>query len=323
MAKDKPNKQSNSSPNGKPKNAAAAQAVSRVRAAEGKARAKSRSQAGSKAVRKAARSASQGTSAKRFRKSFFGFPMLIAAIFLLGGVLVAYSYSTRDGEIRPRQLDDHWHSPYGVWDCVTGDFLPVFTSTRDEAGIHSHQDGVIHIHPFLERTAGRNANINAFLGEMGLAGNEASISEEAINLPDGTRLEAGVECDGEPAIIQVARWRRSSQLGRDPVIYTENLGEVRFLSDQEAFTFARAPEGADIPPPPEDRVEQGRQLSPFSVLDPFNTVPGDPDYVPPDAGHSDGDVLTPDTVVAGTVSADSEPLELDLGGAADPDPAGP
>ena len=307
MAKDKSNMNAKSSSGGESKSTAAAQAIGQARAAKGKT--KSRNQDTSKAVRRAASSASQGSSAKRFRRSFFGFPMLIAVIFLLGGVLVAYSYSTRDGETRPRQLDDHWHSPYGVWDCVTGGFLPPFTSTSDEAGIHSHQDGVIHIHPFLESTSGRNATINAFLREMGLGGNIASISEEAINLPDGTRLEAGVDCDGEPAIIQVARWRRSSQLGRDPVLYTEDLGEVRFLGDNEAFTFARAPEGAEIPPPSQDRVDEARQLSPFSDLDPFNVVPGDPDYVEPDPAHSgDG------TVDAGTISAESGELELELGG---------
>ena len=65
-------------------------------------------------------------------------------------------------------------------------FEPVFQSTRDEEGIHSHQDGVIHIHPFFDRTAGRNAQVQAFMREMG-----AEISEEAIVMPGG--IELGIE----------------------------------------------------------------------------------------------------------------------------------
>ena len=257
----------------------------------------------SRAVRRAARTAEQSGAAKRFRRPSLGFPAIIAIIVVLGVALVAFAANNRETAARPRQNEDHWHSPYAVWDCVNGGtaddpiFEPVFDSSRDEEGIHSHQDGVIHIHPFFDRTAGRNAQVRAFMREMG-----GTISEEGIEMPDGRILgieeertivdEEGnpvldedgneqtetvpVECDGDPVIIQIARWHRSSQLERDPVIYTEDLEDVRFLADQEAFVFARAPEGADIPPPPEDRVDLGRNLSPQSVIDP--NVEGTEDY---------------------------------------------
>ena len=257
----------------------------------------------SRAVRRAARTAEQSGAAKRFRRPRLGFPAVIAIIIVLGVALVTFAANNRETAARPRQNEDHWHSPYAVWDCVNGGtaddpiFEPAFQSSRDEEGIHSHQDGVIHIHPFFDRTAGRNAQVRAFMREMG-----GTISEEGIEMPDGRIFgveeertivdEEGnpvldedgneqtetvpVECDGEPVIIQVARWHRSSQLDRDPVIYTEDLEDVRFFADQEAFVFARAPEGADIPPPPEDRVELGRGLSPQSVID--ENLEGTEDY---------------------------------------------
>ncbi len=256
----------------------------------------------SRAVRRAARTAQQSGAAKRFRRPRLGFASIIAIICVLGVALVAFAANNRESAARPRQNEDHWHSPYAVWDCVNGGtaddpiFEQSFQSSRDEEGIHSHQDGVIHIHPFFDRTSGRNAQVKAFLNEMG-----AEISEDAIVMPGGRELgieeertivdEEGnpvldddgneqtetvpVECDGEPVIIQVARWHRSSQLERDPVIYTEDLDDVRFFADQEAFVFARAPEGADIPPPPDDRVELGRGLSPQSPIDP--DAPNSPD----------------------------------------------
>ncbi len=262
----------------------------------------------SKAVRRAARAASKGQSTRRFRDRSLGFPLVILTIFVLGSLLVAYAYNGRDKELRPRQLDDHWHSPYLVYDCVAAQeegndgFLPPFTSTRDERGVHSHSDGVIHIHPFVSTTAGRNANFNAFFSEMGLGGIVAGISEDAIVMGDGTRLEAGVDCGGEPAIIQIARWRRLTQLDRDPIIYTENLGEVRFLADGEAFTMARAPEGAELPPPPQERIDMGRQLSPQSPIDPFN--PDNP-YDNPETEGSDDDADS-DTPADGDADADAD-----------------
>lgn len=290
----------------------------------------------SRAVRRAARTAEQSGAAKRFRRPSLGFPAIIAIIVVLGVALVAFAASNRETAARPRQNEDHWHSPYAVWDCVNGGtaenpvFEPVFQSSRDEEGIHSHQDGVIHIHPFFDRTAGRNAQVRAFMREMG-----AAISEESIEMPDGRILgietertvvdEEGnavldedgdvqteivpVECDGEPVIIQVARWRRSSQLSRDPVIYTEDLEDVRFLADQEAFVFARAPEGADIPPPPDDRVELGRGLSPQSVID--ENLEGTEDYgtedFDPDAvAEAEEETETEATSTTTEVPADGE-----------------
>lgn len=289
----------------------------------------------SRAVRRAARTAEQSGAAKRFRRPRLGFPAIIAIIIILGSALVAFAATNRETSARPRQNEDHWHSPYAVWDCVNGGTAedpvfeePPFQSSRDEEGIHSHQDGVIHIHPFFDRTAGKNAQVKAFLREMG-----ATISEEAIEMPGGRILgieeertivdedgnpvldEDGnqqtetvpVECDGKPVIIQVARWHRSSQLERDPVIYTEDLGDVRFLADQEAFVFARAPEGADIPPPPEDRVAMGRNLSPQSVID--ENLEGTQDYgtedFDPDAvGEAEDET---ETAATSTAPATTEP----------------
>ena len=255
---------------------AAKDALSKARAAGG-----GRDQKSARAVKRAARSANlSGGSGRRLRQRSLGFPMLLVAIFVLGSALVAYAYSVNasQNETRPQQLIDHWHSAYAVWDCVDGEngydengepiFKPVFTSSRDERGVHSHQDGVIHIHPFVSTTSGKNANFDAFMSEMGLTDEGARITDDAIHMPDGTRLEEGVDCGGEPAIIQIARWYRLSQTDKKPIIYTEDLGKVRFLANGEAFTIARAPEGAEIPPPPPERRDHARGLGPYSEISP-------------------------------------------------------
>ena len=96
----------------------------------------------SKKVQRAAKAAasSRGTSEKRE----LGFPLTIAAVVILGVALVLIARESR--EVVAPTTDDHWHSAYTVYDCG----MPVaeFTSTTDPDGIHTHQDGLIHIHPF-------------------------------------------------------------------------------------------------------------------------------------------------------------------------------
>ena len=255
----------------------------------------------------------------------------MVVIILLGVVLLviigvlANDYIIRDSIIRDaiirdsdetgaQQLIDHWHSAYAVWDCADGEngydkngepiFKPVFTSDRDERGVHSHADGVIHVHPFVESSSGKNANFDAFMSEMGLTDEGAWIADDAIHMPDGTILEEGVDCGGEPAIIQIARWYRLSQTGTNPVIYTEDLGKVRFLANGEAFTIARAPEGAEIPPPPPERRDHARGLGPYSEIAPNSPNP----YDNPELYHfdEDGDLITTeDSETTTTVEGDT------------------
>ena len=176
------------------------------------------------------------------------FPALVVLIIAAGTALVTFAYTTRDVQARPVQNDDHWHSPYGVWDCTEGEegeYLPQFSSTDDGRGIHSHNDGLIHIHPYYEDASGENATLEDFMTAM-----RAQLSDDAITLDDGRVLEEGVDCGGEPAIIQVHRWEFANSVDEDADVFTENLNDVRFRNNGEAWVIARAPEGVDFPPPP-------------------------------------------------------------------------
>ena len=146
----------------------------------------------------------------------------------------------------PVANQDHWHSAYGVMICDQG-FEPPFTSQDDPVGIHSHSDGVIHIHPFFAAAGGANARLEVFLDVMG-----ASITDETLTLPDGRSFTEGEDtCDGEPAQVQVARWSDATTAGSTaPEIFTDDLTSLRFENDIEAYTIAFVPAGTDLPPPP-------------------------------------------------------------------------
>lgn len=149
----------------------------------------------------------------------------------------------------PRLNRDNWRAAYGVWDCAEGDsgaWLPIYqTIVPDPLGIHSHQDGLIHIHPFSPDAAGPRAQLEDFLTTMG-----AAITDDSLIVEGGRVLTEDTDCAGEPAVIQVLRWNHATDLDSEPDIFTEDMGEVPFANDGELWILARAPLGADIPPPP-------------------------------------------------------------------------
>ena len=145
----------------------------------------------------------------------------------------------------PPTIGDHWHAAYGVETC--GESVPPFASENDPAGIHTHSDGIIHIHPFGSQSSGANATLGLFMEAMG-----ATLTDETLDLGQiGSFTEGEDDCDGTPGIIQVARWADASTAAyTPPEIITENVADISFQNDREAYTIAFAPEGADIPPPP-------------------------------------------------------------------------
>lgn len=176
----------------------------------------------------------------------------------------------------PRQNLDHWHAIYGVWDCTanngSGDWVPKFSSHRDEWGIHSHDDGIIHIHPFFEESAGKNATFRLFAETMGI-----SVSNTEITLDDGRALTEGVLCNGEPAQIELRRWAFDFQALSNPDdpdrIVTLNINDQRFLNDREVWVLAFAPSGADLELPPQSRFDTLNNVT--APVD-YNEIPADP-----------------------------------------------
>lgn len=184
---------------------------------------------------------------------------------MLGVTLVAYARTQDSAAALEPGLTDHWHAAYGVFICDA--FEPPFTNEADPNGIHTHADGAIHIHPGAAQQvarAGDDATIGVFMSAAG-----AELTDDSITLPDGTSFTEGEdECDGEAAIVQVARWANASDAGEvDPQVFTENLADINYENDREAYTIAFAPEGAELPPP-----ETVNQLDELAGIDGGDTV---------------------------------------------------
>jgi len=200
-------------------------------------------------AKKVARAARAGGSTKQRNKNW-AFPAGIAAIVIIGALVVFVARGSNEtaSAVSP-VVGDHWHAAFGVYVC--NDFLPaVADGPQDVKGIHTHQDGIIHIHPFAGSASGNNAKLQVFADQVGM-----KLSSDGFTMPDGTEYKNGYDCNGTPAVVTVSQWNSADELMKDPntppdVVYTKDFGSIHFGNDRMAFTIAVVPKGKDIPQPP-------------------------------------------------------------------------
>ena len=131
----------------------------------------------SKKVARAARAG--GRSAANKQRNLL-FPGVIGGIMLLGVALVAFAANDRKAEDDvPPVLGDHWHAAVGFYIC--GEFQPNLPEFESRVGIHTHGDGVIHIHPSSAGGAGENATLGAFLEGAGVTLDDNELNALLLN----------------------------------------------------------------------------------------------------------------------------------------------
>ncbi len=231
------------------------------------------------------------------------FPSALALVVILGTLLVVYARDDRQAEalVSP-QVGEHYHSSYGYYVC--DEFLadlPEFVAPQN-GGIHTHGDGLIHIHPFATSRAGKNATLTNFLGDAGeVLGGGGELSDDSVAVPGGQTYTEGEDTcegiDGDP-IVQVAVWEsaRAGLDGGDPTIFTSGFDELLLDEEGKAYAIAFAPEGAEIPIPPSTSGLEGVGAD-LGV--PADDVPDDVDL----PGDTD-DETTPDETT--TTEADGD-----------------
>lgn len=221
--------------------------------------------------------------------------LFVAAIglILIGGLAATVFFAlNRESNIgvAPEANLDHWHSVYLIHDC--GADLPVTSEFEAPAGVHTHGDGLLHVHPFNPSVAGNNATLGAYFEAYA-----AEITDDAF-VPgfadnfSGALSEAD-GCDGEEAVLQLAVWRNAFDETAEPEIITENIADFTFETAGMALTLALLPEGSEIPRPPIDRMLALTQTDPggpiFGVEEGESPIVVDPDSIPDAETDADAD----------------------------------
>ncbi len=121
--------------------------------------------------------------------------VLVATVLRVDGNGGPSTSSTTPAATLPR-IGDHWHATYQIFVC--GQRQPNVPTW--EAGVHTHADGVIHIHPFFPYEEGAGARLVKWFKYGG-----GKLTQTEMRKP-GSRDEYknGDTCDdGSEAFLQV------------------------------------------------------------------------------------------------------------------------
>ncbi len=282
--------------------------------------------ASSSSTKKAAKLAQKGKGQKVRFQGGTVFPIAVAATLILGLALIVYSrQSLPAADSSPPTINDHWHAAYGFYLCdgwvqLEGNLEELnsqgnFTNTNFlQTGIHSHDDGVIHWHPYTSRAVGKNATLGVFLETYEVElGNDKLVFPAAsavVPNPDYASLgptevlqeyiEGETQCDGEDAEVSVKAWGSFTDTDGGQR-YIANMDKVHVDNDGMVFGIYVTAKDADQPMPPwaQDLPQLGAvdstQLRPEDLLQTDATV--SPESTPTDA-------TTPAEGTAATTDAD-------------------
>jgi hypothetical protein len=223
----------------------------------------------SSSTKKAARLAKSGQGKKvRFQGGTM-FPLIVAIVVVLGLALVVYARQSRPAaDASAPTIDDHWHMAYGFYLCDT--WVQVTGNQEDPSspgyteyvrtGIHSHDDGVVHWHPFTSASVGKRAKLSVFLDVYGV-----ELTDEKLTFPEDQRAqlpyqqETGVfeegetqcDIDGElkDSELKVVVWDNFSDTD-DGTTYVADFDNIRVAQDAMVFSIAFVPPGTDVGMPP-------------------------------------------------------------------------
>jgi hypothetical protein len=93
---------------------------------------------------------------------------------------------------------DHWHAVYQI--SVCGVVQPP-APTWEGVGVHTHADGIIHIHPFTPSEEGRGARLVKWFAYGG-----GLLDDSRMRIPGSRKTwENGQQCpDGSEGVLQVS-----------------------------------------------------------------------------------------------------------------------
>ena len=256
--------------------------------------------------KKVARAARAGGRTSSGQPRSFLFPGVLTLVVVLGVALIVFARNDRVNEDQGGvpQLGDHIHLAYGVNAC--GAFLADIPEFESPIGIHTHGDGVLHVHPFSQLGTGVNATLERFLADAREDGGlDAAVSDDTINWLGEEYVEGDAKrCEGiDDPQIRVAYWDSATDPEGEPKITTGDFGDVRLQTDGGAITVFYGDADADIPKPPtaSNLAELGAADGPTGTSLPDENDPEQQNTTTTEAGSTDGgDSET------GTTGADEE-----------------
>ena len=228
----------------------------------------------SSSTKKAAKLAQKGKGQKIRFQGGAVFPIAVAATLILGLALIVYSrQSLPAADSSPPTINDHWHAAYGFYLCDSWYQLEGNLEERNaqgqfintnflRTGIHSHDDGVIHWHPYTASAVGRRATLGVFLESYDVVVTDDSLtfpSASALSAnpqypstnfdPKAEYIEGETQCNGEDAELSVIAWGSFTDTDGGKR-YIANMDQVHVDNDGMVFGIYFTARDADQSMPP-------------------------------------------------------------------------
>ena len=145
----------------------------------------------------------------------------VVGVVAVTAAIIGLFFFVRQTSAQP-SIGDHTHAALEIYVCGQKEpLLPYF-----EAGVHTHGDGLIHIHPESSAEEGAGAAVGKFFQYGGWELNESTLS-----LPGDRTFKVGDPCpDGQPGVLRLLKYRLQ---------WRSDTGSHPDLSDQ----CSRLPDG--------------------------------------------------------------------------------
>ena len=261
-------------------------------------------------TKKAAKLAQKGKGRKVRFQGGTVFPAAVAITLILGFALIVYSRQTLpEADSTPPTINDHWHAAYGFYLCDTWyklagnlegtnsagqPLFPEFVRT----GVHSHDDGVMHWHPFTAAATGKNAVLGVFLDTY-----DVELTNDTLKFPDNNVLgfsdeytEGETQCNGEDAELTIKVWDSYTDTDAGSR-YIANMDRVHIDHDGMVFGIYYTAKDADQVMPP-----WSSELPALGAVDTGQSAP-----TTTVAGATPGSTTPGSTAPGNTTPGNSEP----------------
>lgn len=234
--------------------------------------------------KKVARAASTGGGRTSRGRRPVGYYSFISVVVILGSLLLVMSRQDLDpASASPPTTKDHWHVAFGIYVCQA--FVPPLSDVgADRLGIHTHADGLAHVHPFSSGATGSNATFGKLADQTKL-----KLSSSELGIPGQKTRKNGDKCGKEKGVVKAVVWDNVTAKGR---FVGGNPRDIP-LKDQSIITIAFVPDDtkvADIPKP-----ASVSELANPSDVEGSTPPPSEPQGTPPSSTPAESSTTAPPT----------------------------
>ena len=200
--------------------------------------------------KKVARAATTGGGRTAGAKRPIGWYSTMALVAVLGVFLVAFSRNQelskvgRAATVPPRINRDHWHAAFSVYLC--DHFAANIPQFESPDGMHTHGDGVIHLHPFTPAASGHNSTLGFYANAIttNLKAGPFKLTATELQFPGDKKVwKNGDSCQGKPGKVKITV--NGKQLTQDPSTY--------LMKDGDLIDVGFVPDATPLPSNPDEK----------------------------------------------------------------------